>query len=77
MPRLAQWSREIERVRKLIRLHADHHHHAGASLLDQARQLFRTDASIGLVKGMDFQLNIIAEDVAFGTIACQAEERCE
>ncbi len=71
---LAQRLREVERVRELIRLHADHHHHARAGLFDHARQALRTDAGVRLVKRMDLQFDIIAEDVALGAIASQAKD---
>ena len=69
--------RQIERVRKLIRLHADEHHHARAGLLDHAREAFRTDARVRLVKGMDLDLDVITEDMALGAIAGQAIKRRE
>ena len=74
---LAQRPREVERARELVRLHADQHHHAGAGVLDHARQACRTDAGVGLVEGVDVDLDVVAEHVPLGAVAGEAVERGE
>jgi hypothetical protein len=64
----AQRASKIERARELIGLHADQHHHAGAGLLDHPRQTIGTDAGIGLIKGMDIDLDVIAEHAPRGAV---------
>ena len=39
----------------------DQHHHAGAGGLDQPRDAVRADAGVGLVEGVDFDLDVVAE----------------
>ena len=72
-PAFAEWLREIEGVRELIRLHSDQHHHARARLFDHARQAFRPDPGVRLIKRMNLDRDIFPEDVALGAIACEAE----
>ena len=74
-PAPAQWPRDVERARKLIRLHAGQHHHAGAGGLDQFGNPLGADAGIRLVKGMDVELDIFAEDAAFSAVLCQSVKR--
>ena len=69
--------RQVEGVRKLVRLHADEHHHAVARLLDHAREPFRTHARVRFVKRMDLDLDVLAEHVALPAIARQAVKRGE
>src|SRR5205814_9421383 len=73
----AQWPRDVERARKLIRLHADEHDHSRAGLLDHARQLFRTDACVGFVERVNGQIDVIAENATLRAIARETLERRE
>ena len=54
--------RQVERVRELIRLHTDHHHHAGTCILDHPCQSFRTHPRVRLVEWMDLDLDVVPED---------------
>ncbi len=74
---LAQRPCDIQRARKLIRLHADEHHHAVIGAPDQARKFVRPDASVRLIERMDLDGNVVAEDAAGGTITSEAVERRE
>ena len=64
-------------MRELVRLHADQHHHARARLLDHARQFFRTDPRIRLVKRMDLDLHILTEHLPLRAIPRQPINRRE
>ena len=74
---LAQRPGEIERARELVRLHADQHHHAGAGRLDQRRETARVDARVGLVEGMDVDLDVGAEHAPLGAVLGEPVERGE
>ena len=75
---LAQRPCDIQRARKLIRLHADEHHHSlAAGLFDHPRQAIGADASVRLIEGMDLDGNVVAEDAAGGAITSEAVERRE
>ena len=52
---LAERRGQVERARKLVRLHADQHHHAGAGLADGAGDAVGMDALVGLVDGDDLE----------------------
>ena len=56
----AQRPGQIERARKLVRLHADQHDHAGAGRFDHRRQPLGADAGIGLVEGVDLDVDVVA-----------------
>ena len=68
-------SGEIERPRELVRLHANHHDHARAGILDQSREAFRANARVRLVEGVHLPRDVLAENLAPGAIAGQAVER--
>jgi plasmid stabilization system protein ParE len=68
---------QIERVWKLIRLHTDKHHHAGARFLDHAGKPFRPDARVCFVRRMDLDLDVLAQNAALFAVARQAIERRE
>ncbi|MDQ3907125.1 MAG: hypothetical protein M3268_02150 [Acidobacteriota bacterium] len=57
---LAQARGNIERTRKLIRLHADEHHHPVARLFDQGGNFSLTNVRVRFVEGVDFKLNVRA-----------------
>jgi hypothetical protein len=76
-PALAQRLCQIERVRELIRLHADHHHHPGVRFLDHASQAFGTDARVRFVKWVNLDLDVVAEHVPLRAVARQAKDRRE
>src|SRR5437764_14480955 len=67
--------RQIERVRKLIRLDADEHHHAIARFLDHAGQSLWPDARVRFVKRMDLDLNVFAKDMPLPAIPRQSVKR--
>ena len=64
----AQRRGDIERAGKLVRLHADQHDHAGARALDHAREAIGADAGVGLVEGVDFDVDVGAENGALGAV---------
>jgi hypothetical protein len=70
-------AREVERARELVRLHADQHDSAGACLLDQLRDAVGADAGVGLVPGMEDDLDLVAEDAPLGAIAGEPVKGCE
>ncbi len=72
---LAQRAGDIERARELVRLHADQDDHAAVALRDQLGQTPGTDARIGLVEGVDDDLDVLAEDAALGAIAREPRQR--
>ena len=59
-------ARDIERARRLVRLHADQQNHAVAGGLDQRGNFIGPDPSIGLVENVEFDLDIVAEHAALG-----------
>ena len=67
--------RQVERVRELIRLHADHHHHARTCILYHPCQSFRMHARVRLIERMDLDLDLVAEDVSLCAIAGQPIDR--
>jgi hypothetical protein len=73
MPR-AQRPRQVERARKLVRLHARQHDHAGAGSFDHCCQAFGADSGIGFVKGLYIDIDIFAQDAALGAILGQPVE---
>ena len=75
MPRARSGRGEIERARKLVRLHADQHHHAGAGRLDHRREALGADAGVGLVEGVDLDVDVVAQHAALGAILGEAVER--
>ena len=77
MPRSRNGRGDVERARELVRLHADQHHHAGTGGLDHRRQACRTDAGIGLVEGVDLDLDVIAEHATVRAVAGDAVEAGE
>jgi hypothetical protein len=66
---LAQRPREVERARKLIRLHANQTHHAEAIVaLELLDDVLDVDPGIGLVHRADVDRDIGAEHVTVGCI---------
>jgi hypothetical protein len=69
--------RDIESARKLVRLHAGQHHHAGAGGFDHPRELAGAYARIGFVERMDVDIDAVAEDAALGAVFGQSVKRGE
>jgi hypothetical protein len=69
---LAQRLRQIERARELVRLHAGQHHHAGARFVDHRRDLGGSDAGVDLVEGVNFDRDIVTENVPLGAVLGEA-----
>ena len=77
---LAKPSRQIKRSGKLIGLDSDQHHHTGIRGLDCARQIRDTHLPVGLIDGVDLDVEIGPENLAFTTIerdAVKAGQRFE
>jgi len=69
---LAQRPCDIERARKLVRLHADQAHHAEAIMLfDERDDIFDTDARVGLVHRGDVEGDVRSERLSLSGVACQ------
>ena len=68
---LEKRARQVERMRKLVRLDADQHHHSGSGALDHLGQPIGTNTGIRFVKRMNLYLDIIAEDMPLCAIASQ------
>ena len=68
---------EVERARELVRLNSDQHHHTGAGDADHRGKTIAADASIGLVKRMNVDLDIRPEYAPRGTILRETIERGE
>ena len=62
---------DVEGARKLVRLHADQHDHAGVGLFDQTDDLRRANVCVGFVKGVDVELNVVAERLLLGAFQRQ------
>ena len=66
---LAQRPRDVERARKLVRLHADQPHHAEAAMAAQQRDdVLDLHPRVGLVDGGDVDRDLGAEDLALRRI---------
>src|SRR5882672_11263480 len=74
---LAQPGGDVERARKLIRLHADQHHHAGVSAFYQRGYVPGANARVRLVKSVDFEFDIITEDLMFSAFERQTIQHGE
>jgi hypothetical protein len=59
----AELPSEIERARKLVRLHSDQAHYAGAGKADALGNCCDIDDRIALVASLDFDIDVGAEDV--------------
>ena len=64
----AQRPGDVEGAGKLVRLHAHQHHHAGACSFDHGRKSRGPNAGIGLIKGMNGDVDIVAEDTPLGAV---------
>jgi hypothetical protein len=71
----AQRPRQIERARPLVRLHADHHDHAGVGGLDQSGDVVDADAAVGLVDGMNVDVGIGTEHLLVNEFLGDAVDR--
>ncbi len=74
---IAQRTRNIERTRKLVGLHADQHHHAVARGTDHGGETAGADSRVGLVERMDLEFDVGAEHAAFGAILGDAIQRSQ
>ena len=64
---------DVERARKLVRLHADQAEYAEIAVLAEAfDQLLDVDAGIGLVNDVDVDLDVVAQGLALCRIERQA-----
>src|SRR3569833_2214043 len=72
---VAQRLGDVEGTRELVRLHAHQHHHAGARILDHARDLRGLHPRVGLVDSAYFEFDVVAQHLALGAVAREAVER--
>ena len=63
---------KVECPRKLVGLNADEHHHAVIGSLDERRHPVDVDDGVGFVKGVDVEINALAEYLIAGTFERQA-----
>ncbi len=69
---------DVQRARKLVRLHADQAEHAEIAVLAETPdQLLDVDACIGLVDDVDVDLDVVAQGLALRRIERQAVNRGE
>ena len=72
---LAKWPRDVERPRVLVALHADQPDEAEAAGFSKAADQFRNfDARIGLVDGVDFDVDVRAKHSALRAVERDAVE---
>jgi hypothetical protein len=74
---LAQRARDVEGTGKLVRLYADQHDHAGAGRFDQRRDAVGADARVGLVEGVDVDVDVLAQALALRAVAGKPVQRGE
>jgi hypothetical protein len=70
-----QTLRQVERMRELVRLHPDQHHHSRARVLDHPRQFLRPDPRVRLIERMNLDLHIRSERMPLLTIPRQPINR--
>jgi hypothetical protein len=68
---------QVERPGKLVRLHADEHHHSVAGFLDRQPRAVPGAGASSFRRRMDLDLDIFAEHVPLFAIEGQAVERRE
>ena len=72
-----QWPGDIQRTGKLVRLHAGEHHHAGTGRVDQPGDFRGADAGVGLVKSVDVDIDVFAQNGSLRAILGEPVERGE
>src|SRR5579862_2403489 len=68
----AELAAEIERARKLVRLHADQPHHAAAGGADALGHRRHIDDGVALIAGIHLDVDVGAEHAVVGTLPHQA-----
>ena len=70
-----EFSADIDRAGKLVRLHADEPNHGAVGRLQPPDELVEADDGVGLVDDIDLDVDVVAEDFPRAAVVEQAIDR--